>query len=93
MPEVLKRHMDVAIGASGEHSCAELMVGLDYLRGLFQPQWFYDFVIVSCLSINSHQVHQDGRQEPPLSTIYLSSIKIRIHITPAVRCFLLFLLH
>lgn len=36
--EVFKRYMDVALGANGKHSGADLMVGLDYLRGLFQPQ-------------------------------------------------------
>lgn len=73
---------------SGKHSGAGLTVGLDYLRGLFQPQRLCDFIVVSCLSINSQQVHQDGRQEAPLGTLSLSSSKKRIHVTPAVSCFI-----
>lgn len=40
----------------GEHGSAGMMVGLDHPRGLFQPQWFYDWGKGIKISISSLHV-------------------------------------
>lgn len=54
-------HVGISFSVYG---CDGLMVGLSYLRGLFQPQWFY----------YSGILRKEGRKDPSLKKIHVIKI-------------------
>lgn len=46
----------LGIWLRGDHGAARLTVELDNLEGLFQPPWFFDYVIISLSFLKSKAV-------------------------------------